>query len=199
LSHTDIRIKDLSQDCVPSAFMDDVGQIQDNFDWLNDADFPYLRDTMGNEAFEDLNSSASEQLNFLGQTLQEAATNLPHPNTLVDTASQITAFLPDYVAGPILGGSPLLMKGTMQPQSNLALPPDSSEDNQVDGRSEGTLPSRVVQRSIESTFSQQILVPLRTSVEPMQTQNTPQNTDEKLTCNHMGCENMQFDRKCDLQ
>jgi hypothetical protein len=85
VSQTDLYSQDLAADLVSSEFTDGIGQGQDNFDWWNDVNFPNLWDTIGNETFEELNLFPPGLLNFLGQSLQEPATNL------VDGVSQPTA------------------------------------------------------------------------------------------------------------
>jgi len=199
LSPTDIHFKDLSPDFVLSAFTEGVSHIQDNFDLLNDVDFTDLGDTMGNEPFENSNSYPHEQLNFQNQLFQEATTSLPNTNTFVDAASQVSAFQVDDAVDSMSVAPPLLTRGILQPQLNQSLPADWSDGNQVNGRSKGTLPSNVMQHSIESTLSQHIPVPLQTSMVPLQTQAPQLNADEKLTCNRLGCSNIQFERKCDWQ
>jgi hypothetical protein len=159
-------------------------------------DFPNLEDIIGYEAFEGFNSDAPGQLNALDQSFQEAETNWLNPSTLVNAASQVTAFELDDVVDSMPGARPLLVEGTLQPQLNQSLPADSSESNQVNGRFEGALQATVMPFG---ALPQQIPIPLQTPMAPVQTQNPPHNADEKLSCNHLGCENMQFDRKCDWQ
>jgi hypothetical protein len=195
LIQTDISVKDLSQNFVPPAFTDGVGQIPDNFDLLNDVEFTNLVAIIGLETFGDSNSGPPGQLDFLDEGLQEDATNLPNTNTAFHAASQLTAFQPNNMDALMLR-PPLLTPGTLQPQLNQSLLVHSSEVNQANDRSGRTPPSSMLPLS---TSPQQIAVPVQTPRAGVQTQNPQQNADEKLTCNHIGCENMQFDRKCEWQ
>jgi len=196
LSPTDIHFKDLSPDFVLSAFPEDVSHIQGNFDLLNDVDFADLGDTMGNEPFENSGLYPHEQPNFLNQLFQEGTTSLPNTNTLVDAASQVTAFQLDDLAGSMPGAPTLLVEGTLQPQVNQILPADFLESNQFNSRSEGAMEPTMMPFG---SLAEQIPVPLQTPMALVQTQSFPLNADEKLSCNHSGCESDHFERKCDWQ
>jgi hypothetical protein len=196
LSQTDIDFEDLLPDLVSVAFPNGVRQGQDDFHGRNDMDFPNLEDIIGYEAFEGFSSDAPGQLNFLDQGFQEVETNWLNPSTLVNAASQVTAFQLDNVVDSMPGAPPLLVEGTLQPQLNQSLPADSSESNQVNGRSEGAMQPTMMPFG---TFPQHIPIPLQTPMVPVQAQSFPLNADEKLSCNHLGCENAHFERKCDWQ
>jgi len=60
---------------------------------------------MGNEPFENSGLYPHEQPNFLNQLFQEGTTSLPNTNTLVDAASQVTAFQLDDLAGSMPGAT----------------------------------------------------------------------------------------------
>jgi hypothetical protein len=189
LSQTDLDFEDLLPDLVSVAFPNSVRQGQDDFHGRNDVDFPNLEDIIGYEAFEGFNSDAPGQLSFLDQGFQEVETNWLNPSTLVNAASQVTAFQLDYVVDSMPGAPALLVEGTLRPELNQSLPADSSESNQVNGRSEGAMQPTMMPLG---AFPQQIPIPL-------QTQSFPLDADEKLSCNHLGCENAYFERKCDWQ
>jgi hypothetical protein len=199
LSQTDIHFKDLSPDFVLPAFPEGFGQIEDDFGWWNDVNSTDFGEIMGYEAFADSNSGRPEQLNSLDQSFQEDATSLLIANTLVHAASKVTASRHDDAADMIPGldsSPPLIVVGALELQRNQSLLANSSESNKVNGRFEGALQATVMPFG---ALPQQIPIPLQTPMAPVQTQNPPQNADEKLSCNHLGCENMQFDRKCDWQ
>jgi hypothetical protein len=151
---------------------------------------------MSNEGFEGSNSDPHGQLNFLDQYFQETVTSLQNTNTPIDIASQTTASRFERSVRSMPGAPALFLEEALQPQRNQSAPANSPESSQVNGHSEGALESTVMRFS---TLPQPTMLPTQISMTPEKDQNPTLNADEKFICDHLGCSNIQFKRKCDWQ
>jgi hypothetical protein len=178
-------------DFLPSLFSQDGGQAPENFDyWLHAERSVDPGAPMGYEAFENSNSNHLGQPNPLDQSLLEATTSLPQPNTPVDAYQfgDVADSMPDALTS--------FVEGTWSKQSSQSMQTGPSATTQVIGQSEEFPTSTMVQ---PSSFPQQTSLPSQISMSPVQAENPILNADGKMICNY-SCSNTQtFERRCDWQ